>query len=281
MAFLKVNTFKTLSKLPTFLIKPLVNFGYQEDSPDLYYKDYKFSDSPMASTQILSEEISIKHLFKDVSNQYSIGSCVANACADALESQVALRKGVAPTEVPDLSRMFVYYNARNLARPTPTTNVDKGSQIRLAMDSVRRYGICKEQTCPYDSTYLYKQPGFLMYKEALQNKISAFYRIDSSDEDERFEQILKALNNNNPVVFGVMVQNSFRTAKDNVLPSPRNFDSDNVIGSHAMCITGWSKARNCYEIRNSWGNTFGVNGYCYMSKDYICGFAKDIWVATV
>lgn len=279
MVLFKINNVSLLLKLPTFLSKPaFVNYGYQEDDPKLFYKDLLFKDSPLASVSVLSEEISIKQYFKEISNQYAISSCTSNACCDSLESMVALRKGIDPSQVPNFSRMFLYWIARNNATP-PATSIDKGCQIRLAMDCVRRNGVCKETTCPYDSTYLYKQPGFLAFKEAIQNKISAFYRIETMDEDERFEQILKALNNKNPIVFGIMLYSGFKTAKDNVL-SP-NINSETALGSHAMVITGWSKSKGAFEIRNSWGPEFGVNGYCYMAKDYILGSSKDIWVPTI
>jgi len=281
MALFKVNSPSILLKLPTFLVKPFVNFGYQEDNPQLFYKDYLFKDSPMATTSIMSEEISIKQYFKEVSNQYNIGSCTSNATADSVESQIILRKGVTPAEIPDLSRLFIYYNSRNLDTP-PTCSIDGGAKIRFCFDSIRRHGVCKEATWGYDSSKINIQPNWLSYKEAIQNKITAFYRIETTDEDERFEQILKALNNKNPVVFGILLFNSFRSVKsDIIIQTSKNLLDDPILGNHAMVVTGWSKSRNCWELRNSWGTQFGVNGYCYMAKDYLLSFAKDIWVPTI
>ena len=276
MAFFKVNSVSTLLKLPSFLVKLFVNFGYQPDPPDS--RDYSFSDSPLNQNTNLNE-ISIKQYFKEVSNQYSVGSCVANGTADACEAMVALKKNVDPSQVPDLSRLFIYWNARNNDLP-PTTGKDGGSKIRFAFDSIKRWGVCKESTWTYDTSKVNTQPGWLCYKEAIQNKITAFYRIDTHGE-EKIQQIKNALAKNNPTVFGIPVTNSFRRCNsDTVIRIPSN-PMDPYIGGHCMIITGYSGQRECFEVRNSWSENWGVKGYCYMHQDYIEGLGSDLWIPTI
>ena len=86
------------------LQKYVVNFGYKEDTQDK--TKFCFSKSAM-SASAAQDEISLKEFFKEVSNQYSLSSCVANATADALEMSIAKKKGIAPELVDDLSRLFV------------------------------------------------------------------------------------------------------------------------------------------------------------------------------
>lgn len=277
MAFLQINKVSTLLKLPSFLTGNFfVNYGYQKDTPSP--KDLSFSTSPL-NTNTNVNEISIKQYFKDISNQYNVGSCVANATCDACESQVVLKNNINPSQVPDLSRLFVYYNARNLDTP-PSVNTDGGSKIRFAFDSIRRYGVCKETTWTYDTNKVNTQPSFLAYKESLQNKITAFYRIDTCG-DEKFQQIKNALAQNHPIVFGISITDSFRRVNsDAVIRIPSNA-SDPYIGSHALCITGWSASREAFEVRNSWSDSWGNKGYCYMHKDYIVGLSNDLWVPSI
>jgi C1A family cysteine protease len=49
-----------------------------------------------------------------------------------------------------------------------------------------------------------------------------------------------------------------------------------------MVIVSWDEDRQAFEIRNSWGNTWGLNGYCWMSKDYITNSqTQDLWAPTI
>jgi C1A family cysteine protease len=248
-----------------------INFGYIEDGPG---KDLKYEESSM----ILEEtklNPSLKQYFKPISDQYYLSACVANAVADSFEAQIAHRANKSPLEIEDLSRLFIYWNARNL--DTPSSNEDKGSRIRLALDAMARYGAPSEKTYPYDMAKVNERPTILAYREAIKNRISKFYKI--SEEDVRVEQIKQAISCGNPVIFGTKITNSFRTVNDDsIIMKPE----DGWIGAHCMCIVGWSEDRQAFEIRNSWGENWGVKGYCWMDKEYIASnVTTDIWAATL
>jgi len=238
--------------------KFFVNFGYIEDGPGT---DLKFSNSAMVTTPI-EQNPSLKQYFKPISDQYNLSSCVANAVADCFEAQMAHRKGCDPSNIEDISRLFIYWNARNLSNP-PTSNIDKGSQIRLAFDSMARYGAPSEKTYPYDLSNVNVRPPIIAYREAIKHRISKFYRIDVGGIN-RIVQIKQALSAGNPVVFGTKVAESFKYVNsDEVVVNP----GGGWIGGHAMCIVGWSEDKQAFEVRNSWG--------CYDDKTEI--LTNDGW----
>jgi C1A family cysteine protease len=229
------------------------------------------------SKAALVDEISVKQYFRPVSNQSFLSSCVANATADAFEAVIARRKGVSPDAVKDLSRLFIYYNARNISNPPMYE--DKGSHIRFAFDSISRYGCCEESVYPYNTDLVNKQPTQLAYREAIKNRIYSYYRIDATG-DERVEQIIKALVSKCPVVFGAEISNSLLTFNkgDEVIDVP----SGDIAGRHAMVCVGYSASKNAFEIRNSWGSEWNGNGYCWFSVDYLKDdTTKDLWVPSV
>jgi C1A family cysteine protease len=272
--FTVINSPKEFLQTKSWLAtKFLVNFGYIEDGPG---DDLKYSDSPMITTPI-DNEPSLKRYFKPISNQYNIGSCVANAVADSFEAQMAHRKNCDPSQIDDISRLFIYWNARNLSNP-PTCDSDSGSRIRLAFDCMARYGAPTEKTYPYDTSKVNDRPSILAYREAIQNRISKFYRIDA-DGLGRIAQIKQALSSGNPVVFGTKVARSFQEVNsDAVVTMP----DGGWIGGHCMCIVGWSNDKNAFEVRNSWGEDWGVQGYCWMDANYIAAdITTDIWAPTV
>ena len=253
--------------------KFFTNYGYKEDVPG---KDLLYSSSPMVITPVINNT-SLRGYFRPVSDQYNIGSCVANATADAFEAMLARKNNCDPAMISDLSRLFIYWNARNLSTP-PICYVDGGSHIRFAFDSMARYGVPSEKTYPYDISKVNNRPTIIAYREAIKNRISKFYRIDSIGSSRLF-QIKQALSAGNPVVFGTKIAESFKNVKsDAIIFNP----GKGYIGGHAMCITGWSETKQAFEVRNSWGKDWGVRGYCWMDKNYITNsITKDIWVPTL
>jgi len=253
--------------------KFLTNFGYKEDPPG---NDLLYSSSPMVTIPV-RENPSLIDYFKPISDQYELGSCVANAAADAFEAMLAKRKNCDPIMIQDLSRLFIYWNARNLSNP-PISHIDDGSHIRLAFDSIARYGVPSEKTYPYDVSKVNNRPTILSYREAIRNRISKFYRIDGVGINRLF-QIKQALSAGNPVVFGTRIAESFKkVATDAIVFNPKG----GWIGRHAMVIVEWSETRQAFKVRNSWGESWGVKGYCWMDKNYIAdSITKDIWVPTI
>ena len=79
-----------------------------------------------------------------VENQKSLSSCTANATAGAYEY---LAKRHLKNRQFEVSRLFVYYNARLRA-----SNVikDEGSHIQYAVESLHKLGACTEDVWPYE-----------------------------------------------------------------------------------------------------------------------------------
>jgi len=268
-----INSPSVLLNTSWFKAKYFTNFGYK---PDEYNeKDVLFRNSPMANAQI-NENASVKQYFKQISNQYSLGSCTANATADSFEAMIAKRKNLNPYQVEDISRLFVYYNARNLDTPPDIT--DHGSRIRLAFDSMARYGAAPERVWAYDESKVNVRPSILSYREAIKYRINAFYRIRETG-DIRVLQIKQALSAGYPVVFGARIADSFRYINSDTVIMP---PSGGFIGGHAMCLVSDDSSRNAFELRNSWGESWGKMGYGFISYNYIkSDLVHDIWVPTV
>jgi len=260
------------------LTRATVNFGYCEHDFAATMIDkaaVSFSLSPMSSGTT-ADEVSVKRFFKPISNQYQIGSCVANATADHSEAELARARNIVPEAVDDLSRMFIYWNARNNQFP-PAANVDKGTYIALAFDCIKRYGAPAESVWPYDTCAVYTRPSPIAYRKAFANRLSTYYSINSTG-DARLADIIRALNAGHSVVFGTKVGPEMRSATPTSVFGPPS----TYLGGHAMVITGWSAKKNTFEIRNSWGAEWGDAGYTYFTPEYIkASMSHDFFVLTM
>ena len=209
-----------------------------------------------------------------ISDQGQLSSCVANATADAFEILKGLED---PNNVEQLSRLFVYWNARLYSKQT---NLDQGTYIMYAMQSLIDYGICSENTWQYDTNKVFAQPNQLAYKEADDNtfKADAFYKIRTLGT-YRLQDMEAAIRANHPVVFGTNVDTAFEnySGGNTAIKPPSSW-----AGGHAMVAVGVRYNPNLeFCVRNSWGLSWGNNGHVWFSSDYMtANFTDDLYVGT-
>ena len=83
-----------------------------------------------------------------------------------------------------------------------------------------------------------------------------------------------------PFVFGFTVYESFESdavAQTGMVPMPGSTEA--VKGGHAVVSVGSDDNRRLFYVRNSWGSSWGDNGYCYMPYEYLLSahLANDFW----
>lgn len=170
----------------------------------------------------------------------------------------------------DLSRLFVYYNARlydNLV------DQDVGAYTRDGIKAVNQYGICSELLWPYIVDKFSAAPGVDCYLDAKNRIIKKYYRIRSRKD------MVYALNEEYPVIISMSVYNSFYDLElpgKKTLAMPTSWDD--IIGGHAVCVVGYDLSSNEFICRNSFGLDWGEEGYFYMPFDYVYDNVWDSWV---
>ena len=233
--------------------------GYDYLSPSADAEKYKASSDIKAAT--LPPKVDLRAFMTDVEDQKSLSSCTANAVAGAYEYLV---KKYLSKKAFDVSRLFIYYNARLRAG---NEIEDKGSHIQYAVDSLMKIGACKEETWPYDLKSVNKKPDENSYVVAADFKI----------ETKKFVPIKldvwkQSLAEGYPIVFGTALFSSFDSCTPNKgivsMPSPDE-TGRKAHGLHAMLCVGYSDIDKMFIVRNSWGDKWGDKGYCYMPYEYL------------
>lgn len=244
------------------------NFGWVPDLPDP--RDFLFA-APAAVLQKLPPSTDLTSSCPPVYDQKDLGSCTANAIGGAFEFE---QKKLDLAEFMP-SRLFIYYNERDIEG---TINQDSGARIRDGIKSVVKLGVCPETEWPYatDMPTVTRKPDAGAFRDALGNTVVAYHRIV-----QNLRQMKGCLAEGYPFVFGFTVYESFEsdevTATGEVpMPDPTK---EAQVGGHAVVAVGYDDATQRFRVRNSWGDGWGIKGYCTMPYNYLADhtFSSDFW----
>ncbi|MEZ5938081.1 MAG: C1 family peptidase [Hyphomonadaceae bacterium] len=209
------------------------------------------SNAPVLQTPMgdAPKSVDLRQYCSPVEDQGTTNSCTANATVGALEYLQRRAGG----KFTDISRLFVYYNARKLA---DTQNQDCGSFIHHAMASVLAHGACEEKIWPFELGQILKQPPQDAYQNAMNHEAVQYARTMLGNTT------LQALAMGLPVVFGAYIPSRFydEAMRTNIMPQPAE-KLDPPGGGHAMLIVGYDFPSRTWLVRNSWGERFADKGY--------------------
>ena len=233
----------------------------REDQRDLIYE--------VKDTE-LKERVDLRKWATHVENQVNLRSCTSEAVVGAYE---LLLKKQYPEKLVDLSVLFVYYNARILEGAKP--DFDPGVYIKDALQSVKLQGICAESIWPYNLKQYSVVPTLASYEDAKKRRIKNYYRCSD------FDSILNALSNEIPVVVSIKIYNQFNrigwiTSTIPELQPPK--EGEEPIGGHSVVLVGYDSETERLVVRNSFGSTWGDNGYFYIPYSYARTEIMDAWV---
>jgi hypothetical protein len=208
----------------------------------------------------LPPKVDLRPFMTEVEDQQQTNSCAANAAAGAYEY---LMKRLQGDDAYDVSRMFIYYNAR---AQDADDIADEGSQLQSVIASLQEYGACSEETWPFDVEVVNDEPDDVSFEEAANFLIEGCELVPTE-----LDAWKAALAEGNPIIFGILLFDSFdQQRKPGLVPAPSATEAGRAShGGHAMLCVGYSDADKVFIVRNSWGTEWGDHGYCYMPYSYV------------
>lgn len=157
----------------------------------------------------------------------------------------------------DVSRLFLYYNARRKDGMQPYSMQDIGCTIRSAIAAATDHGCCNEKLYPYEPYHVNREPPATCFSEGRKYRLTRAEKVNAN-----VNEMKACLAEGYPFVFGLKTFQSFANAQTNggivYMPQPGEQMSTNH-GWHAMLAAGYSDQLRCFIVRNSWGS----NWVCY------------------
>jgi len=292
----KVNLPQTGEKVGTGWIPPLPDLrDYTEANHDISQLAKKlgvFKSKKMAFS--VPETMDLRQWCSPIENQFDLGSCTAHAAVGIVEyfENRAFGKYI------DGSRLFIYKATRNLMEVVG----DTGAWLRNTMGALVLCGVPPEKYWPYTTR---KEPDPAGEKTFDDEPSQFVYSIADNYEAVKYfchdpmgqnvppatvlESVKKYLAAGIPSMFGFF---GFPSFDDSDAPGKIPFpcEGENAQWGHAIVAVGYNdnmtikntrcgkKTKGALLIRNSWGDSWGENGYGWLPYEYIkYRLAVDFW----
>jgi len=220
-------------------------------------RDHLYSDSYQVPVR-LPLKVDLRNVAPPVWDQLTVGTCHAEMTAAAL--CVARKQEGLPFIDPSV--MFLAYTTR---ASEGHANEDSGGTIRGTFKAAAASGVCSIATWPYIVARLCVRPTPKAYAEARLHEAIQYQFLSQNAAELR-----SALANGHVWGFGITVYESFESAqvaRTGVVPMPKPTEA--ALGGHAMLCVGYDDLMARFLVRNSWGDSWGIGGHCYMPYAYL------------
>ncbi|MEM1052784.1 MAG: C1 family peptidase [Pseudomonadota bacterium] len=210
-------------------------------------------------------EVDLRSLFGAARDQGNRPTCLAFAVSDA---HAAIRGPWA-----ELSSEYAFYHAQRRTGRSPT----KGAFLSDMLGALREEGQPLELGWPY----LTQLPADLS-KYVPPASVGSLYGRDGRQPPRDFDRVCRLLDNGVPaVLLCVLTRSFFQPSAGGVVD---HIDGDEVFPTprHAVVAVGYGRMANrrVVLVRNSWGPTWGLSGYGWLTEEYLTHRMYDLAILT-
>ncbi len=185
-----------------------------------------------------------------VKHQGSCGSCVAFGTCATVEGTLRKSRNDPNLSVDYSEAQLFYCHARSEGR-----RCNNGWWSSKALDAFRDKGVVDEACYPYTPGDQ-NCTGLCSDHENRITKIPAWHRITSP------RQMKEWLSTRGPLVACYTVYSDFSAYRSGIYRK-----SANAVrrGGHCVCCVGYNDSQGYWICKNSWGNSWGNNGYFFIA----------------
>jgi hypothetical protein len=210
----------------------------------------------------LPASVDMSAYFPPIGDQGQYGTCVAWAVGYNLRSFIDAKAGEY-TSFTDATK----YSPKDLFLSISDAGADcNGAFFESAFDVLVSRGVATLATVPYDNLGDCSQGSSDGEANANSHKIDSYREIDVD-----VATIKTYLANGKAVVFGAQLGDEFMDANSDEVLDFQTFGNVGMHAYHAMILCGYDDtkgANGAFRVVNSWGETWGDNGYIWIDQNY-------------
>jgi C1A family cysteine protease len=184
------------------------------------------------------------------------------------------------------SRSFLYKTTRKLGG----FKGDSGAFLRTTMGAMAVFGVVPEKYWAYKTEDFDREPSAFCYAFAQSFQSLVYYRLDppSASRADVLKDIKSHLASQMPAMFGFSVFESIYDSNSGKIPYPA--ENEPLVGGHAVMAVGYDdeirvknrrpggkETKGAFLIRNSWGKSWGQQGYGWIPYAYVREYLADDW----
>lgn len=229
----------------------LPKLGYLRDKDDNRDNLHSWSDRYGSELEILNE-VSLLVPGTEVVDQGATNSCTGYAGAYAMRIAIYHEEGYDPGP---LSGVYLYYIGRAV---WDGESKDDGSYIRTLFKAMQLQGAALSKVFTAEAG-VFKKPTWRAVRSGFKHRgIRSYRKVTTVDEARA------ALSRGVPLVGGWNVGPKFLDWTG----GPAYDGEDEVLGGHAMCVTGYTEDGN-FILINSWGKDRGTDGFWRVTPEWL------------
>lgn len=202
-----------------------------------------------------------------VRNQGGEGSCVSWGVGYAARSisWQAANGGAYSLDYNIFSPEFIYNQIK-------VGDCGSGSYVTDGLNLIQNDGVCLWADMPYTDVSCDLLPDNNQVALAANYKIANYTRL--SITLDAFKDQLAA---GKPIVVGGAVYKSFMYLGYGEIQTTARGRN---LGGHCYCVVGYDDSKNAFKVINSWGTSWGTDGFGWVSYDIMAKVWQEAYVVT-
>ncbi|MGW1267410.1 C1 family peptidase [Streptomyces sp. NPDC002491] len=211
------------------------------------------------------DHVDLREPWWPIADQADTGSCVGWATADSVLRWCMVKAGKLHQDDP-LSVRYIWMASKETDQfiSQPTTFVEKaGTSLKAALDIARKFGAAREADLPFKPPPL-MFPGSTatFYARAAKLRVAGYFNL-GRDANEWRRWLASG---GGPILVRLDVDRPWDEAPDTD-GKLDVYKRETARGGHAVAIVGYTADRR-FIVRNSWGTSWGRDGYGFASQEY-------------
>ncbi|SKB81705.1 Papain family cysteine protease [Salegentibacter holothuriorum] len=203
----------------------------------------------------LPETFDLSKFLPPVGNQGDLGSCTSWATSYYMKSfQEKIESGLPYSEATIFSPSYTYNQL--------TSNDCGGTSIQETLALIEEQGVAALELFPYTENECTTQPNETITEAAEEARIADYKALSG---ENMVAEMKTLLTQQQPIIIGAVLSPEFGKTDSFGLTAYRehNVNYEDVT-CHAMLVVGFNDEFNAFKLVNSWGESWGDNGFVWI-----------------